>query len=194
MTRLLKAIMATAVDDGLIRRNPCLVKGAGTEKSPDWPVLSVAQIYALADATGPRYRALILLACFCGLRWGELAALCRCDIDTKTGTVRVTRQLTEVLGQPPIFGPPKSDAGRRTVVVPEMILPDVSSHLASFTPSEADALALTSIAESRCGTVISAAGSGCLRSPLLACPASTSMTCAMPGTSLSPTPGRTSAS
>src|ERR1017187_7106866 len=144
MTRLLKAIMATAVDDGLIRRNPCLVKGAGTEKSPEWPVLSVAQIYALADATGPRYRALILLACFCGLRWGELAALCRCDIDTKTGTVRVTRQLTEVLGQPPIFGPPKSDAGRRTVVVPEMILPDVSSHLASFTPPVADALAFTS--------------------------------------------------
>ncbi len=27
--RLLKAIMNTAVDDGLIRRNPCRIKGAG---------------------------------------------------------------------------------------------------------------------------------------------------------------------
>ena len=142
--RLLKAIMATAADDGLIRRNPCRVKGAGTEKSPERPVLTVAQVYALADAAGPRYRALVLLACFCGLRWGELAALRRCDIDIETGTVRVARQLTEVLGQPPIFGPPKSDAGRRTVVVPAMILPDISSHLASFTPPVADALAFTS--------------------------------------------------
>jgi integrase len=81
-------------------------------------VLTIAQVYALADATRLRYRALVLLACFCGLRWGELAALRRCDIDTDAGTVRVSRQLTEVAGQPPLFGPPKSDAGRRTVVIP----------------------------------------------------------------------------
>lgn len=113
--RLLKAIMATAADDGLIRRNPCRVKGAGTEKSPERPVLTVAQVYALADAAGPRYRALVLLACFCGLRWGELAALRRCDIDIETGTVRVARQLTEVLGQPPISGrPSRMRAGGRS--------------------------------------------------------------------------------
>ena len=142
--RLLKAIMATAADDGLIRRNPCRVKGAGTENSPERPVLSMAQVYALAEATGPRYKTLVLLACFCGLRWGELAALRRCDIDTETGTVRVSRQLTEVLGQPPAFGPPKSDAGKRNVIIPPMILPDISSHLASYAPPEADALVFTS--------------------------------------------------
>jgi integrase len=142
--RLLKAILATAADDGLIRRNPCRVKGAGTENSPERPVLTVAQVYALAEASGPRYRALVLLACFCGLRWGELAALRRCEIDIETGTVRVTRQLTEVPGRPLFFGPPKSDAGRRVVVIPPVILPDVSSHLASFTPPNADALAFTS--------------------------------------------------
>jgi hypothetical protein len=40
------------------------IKGASVEKSPERPVLTVAQVYALADAVGPRYRALILLACF----------------------------------------------------------------------------------------------------------------------------------
>jgi hypothetical protein len=50
--RLLKAIMNTAVDDGLIRRNPCRIKGAGQERSdgrsalqcarfPSWQTLSV---------------------------------------------------------------------------------------------------------------------------------------------------------
>jgi integrase-like protein len=33
--RLLKAILNTAVDDGMIRRNPCRIKGAGQEKSPE---------------------------------------------------------------------------------------------------------------------------------------------------------------
>jgi integrase len=107
-------------------------------------VLAVAQVYALADAASPRYRALVLLACFCGLRWGELAALRRCDIDTEAGTVRVVRQLSEVNGRPPFFGPPKSCAGKRTVVMPPTILPDVSCHLASFTQPDADALAFTS--------------------------------------------------
>ena len=36
--RLLKAIMYTAVDDGLIKRNPCRIDGAGQEHSPERPV------------------------------------------------------------------------------------------------------------------------------------------------------------
>lgn len=36
------------------------------------PVLSIAQIYALADAVGPAHRTLVLLASFASLRWAEL--------------------------------------------------------------------------------------------------------------------------
>ncbi|MFC3980785.1 tyrosine-type recombinase/integrase [Streptosporangium jomthongense] len=54
--RLLKAIMTTAVDDLLIKRNPCRIKGAGQEKSPERPVLSVAQVFRLADVVEGRYR------------------------------------------------------------------------------------------------------------------------------------------
>lgn len=91
--RLLRAIMNTAVDDGLIKRNPCRIKGAGNEKSPERPVLSVAQVYALADTVGPAYRARILLATFASLRWAELAALRPEDIDLAACTVRISRQL-----------------------------------------------------------------------------------------------------
>jgi integrase len=62
--RLLKAIMNTAVDDGLIRRNPCRIKGAAQDRSPERPVLSLQQVFTLADVIHPRYRALILLAVF----------------------------------------------------------------------------------------------------------------------------------
>jgi hypothetical protein len=69
--RLLKAIMTTAVDDGIIRRNPCRIKGAAADGSAERPVLSAWQIIDLADAIDPRYRALVLLAVFGSLRWAS---------------------------------------------------------------------------------------------------------------------------
>lgn len=126
--RLLRAIMNTAVDDGLIRRNPCRIKGAGTEESSERLVLSAAQVYALADAVGLRYRALILLATFASLRWAELAALRPEDIDLGACTVRVTRQLHyHQAGYS--FGPPKSRAGRRVVAFPNLITADLRQHI-----------------------------------------------------------------
>jgi integrase len=132
--RFLRAVMYTALDDGLIKRNPCRIKGAGNEESAERPVLSVVQVYALADAIGPAYRALILLATFASLRWGEVAALRPEDIDLDACTVRVTRQL-DVAGRN--FGPPKSRAGRRVVVFPDLIVPDLGKHLDAL-PAGAD--------------------------------------------------------
>jgi integrase len=142
--RLLKAIMNTAVDDGLIRRNPCRIKGAAQDRSPERPILSLQQVFTLADFIHPRYRALILLAVFGCLRWGELAALRRTDIDLATRTVRIERTLTELRGSGQVFGPPKTDAGHRTVAFPDFIVPNLTNHLAQFTAPEADALVFTS--------------------------------------------------
>lgn len=142
--RLLKAIMATTAEDNAIRRNPCRVKGASTEKSPERPTVTVPHVYQLADAAGDRYRALILLACFAGLRWGELAALRRADLDIGSGLLHVRRQLVEVAGRPPFFADVKSDAGRRTVAIPPVILADLTGHLDRHVAPEADALLFTS--------------------------------------------------
>jgi integrase len=95
-----------AVDDGLIRRNPCRVKGAGSQQFPERPVPTIRQIYDLAEAVGARYRALVLLAVFCSLRWGELAALRRADIDLAEGTVKVARTMHQLAGGGHSFGPP----------------------------------------------------------------------------------------
>jgi len=96
--RLIKAILNTAVDDGIIRRNACRIKGAGLEKSPERPVLTIPEVFALAEVIDPRYGALVLLGTFGSLRWGELAALRRKDIDLALCTIRVERQLTEMPG------------------------------------------------------------------------------------------------
>lgn len=93
---LLRAILGTAVSDELIRRNPCQVKGASTVHTPERPTATVKEVYALAEAVQPRYRALVLMAGFLGLRWGELIGLHRRDVDLEHRTVRVRRAVAEL--------------------------------------------------------------------------------------------------
>ena len=130
--RLLKAIMGTAVSDGLTKRNPCNIKGASVERSPERPVLSIGEVFALADAIDARYKALVLLATFANLRWGEAVALRRKDLDLEAGTVRVERVLVEVSGRPLHFGPPKTEAGVRTLPIPKVVLGAVKEHVERF--------------------------------------------------------------
>jgi len=73
--------MSTAADDGMIRRNPCRIRGAGQEHSPERPVLTAQQVFDLAAAVPERYRALILLAVFASMRW---ASWRRCADATST--------------------------------------------------------------------------------------------------------------
>jgi len=136
---VLKAIFATAVDDGLIRRSPCRIKGASAQHSPERPLITVRQVYALADSVGPRYRSLVLMAAFCSLRWGELAGLQRRDVDLAALTVRIDRSLHQSAAGGHVFGPPKSAASRRVVIIPDLIANEIAEHLnASVGPAPID--------------------------------------------------------
>jgi integrase len=147
--RLLKAVLNTALEDGMIRRNPCRLRGAGQESSAERPVLKVKQVFAMADAVGLRYRLLVLLAAFCGLRWGELAGLRRNrielimsseedDAEVVGAVIQVKEQLLELSNGKVVTGPPKSRAGNRRVIVPAIVLPDLLEHLRWSSNPEAD--------------------------------------------------------
>ncbi|HEX5117125.1 MAG TPA: site-specific integrase [Pseudonocardiaceae bacterium] len=146
--RLLRAVLNTAVEpDNILTRNPCKIPGADKETPAERPVMSVAQVFALADRVGdkkyggnPRYRMLIVLTAFASLRWGEVTALRRCDITDDCGSLRVTRAHVEIPGQGIVVGPPKSRAGVRTVTIPAAVRTDLRAHLAEFVGSGRDAL------------------------------------------------------
>ena len=139
----LRAVLNTAVDDELIRRNPCRIKGAGLERAPERPTATVAQVFDLAARVPTRFRVLVLLAAFTSLRYGELAALRRRDIDPDRGTITVRATMIERQNGGLIFGPPKTDAGRRTVTIPATLLPEVTAHLAAYVADDPDALVFT---------------------------------------------------
>ncbi|WP_323179070.1 tyrosine-type recombinase/integrase [Streptomyces sp. NBC_00320] len=135
---LLRAILGTAVSDELIRRNPCQVKGASTVHTPERPTATVQEVYALATAVQPRFRALVLMAGFLGLRWGELIGLHRRDIDLEQGTLRVRRAVAELENGQREIKAPKSAAGKRTVSIPGVIVPEIRQHLETYAEGGAD--------------------------------------------------------
>ncbi|ABD10581.1 site-specific recombinase XerD [Frankia casuarinae] len=142
--RLLRAVLMTAVrEDELIRTNPCRIPGADQENAPERPVLTVSQVFALAEKLGGRYRALVLVTTFASLRWGEVAALQRRDLDTDDGIVHIRQSLVEIGGQGVVLGPPKSRAGVRTVSLPAVILPWLRIHLAEYVADDPAAFVFT---------------------------------------------------
>jgi integrase len=141
--RLLRAILMTAAEDRLIPRNPCRIRGGGDEKPAERPVLTIAQVFDLADRLAARrYRALILLATFASLRWGEAIALRRCDLDLTARTVSIRRQYVETNGSL-VIAPPKSRAGARTVAFPATLAPELRQHLDAYVGPDNAALVFT---------------------------------------------------
>ncbi|MGN6606633.1 MAG: tyrosine-type recombinase/integrase [Jatrophihabitans sp.] len=137
--RLLRTVLATAVEDRLLRDNPCRIRGASAERPPERPTLTVEQVFALADGMPARYRALVMLGTFASMRFGELAALQRQHLDVDTGMIDIRVAQVELGTGELVTGPPKTAAGRRVVAVPTQLLPDLRRHLESFVgPSPTD--------------------------------------------------------
>ena len=132
--RLLRGMLVTAVEEGQLAANPCTLRGAADEWSPERPVLTVEQVLAVAEEVGPRWRAMVLLGAFCCLRIGELAALRREVVSMGPGppTVTVLATAGHVTGQGWVVGEPKSKAGRRTLTVPAAVVPDLRAHLVTY--------------------------------------------------------------
>jgi len=137
--RLLGRILGGAVEAGYLPASPCVIKGAGVERAPEMQVATPGQVRALAEAVPARYRAMILVAAYGGLRWGELVGLRVRHVDLLHGTVRIAEQIAEVNGTF-MVGPPKSEAGIRTVTLPTVAVAALADHLDRHPGAGADGL------------------------------------------------------
>jgi integrase len=131
-----RRVNPTAVDDDLIRRNPCRLPRAGLEAAAERPTLSVAQVGELAGQVPPRYSALILLTTYASLRWGEVIALQRRDLDLDACTVRVRHSYAELSTGEITLGPPKSRVGSRVVAFPRSLAQLLRAHLDEYAGPE----------------------------------------------------------
>lgn len=91
----LHAIFDVALDDELIARNPCRVKGASTDPSKRRPTFTDADVQKLHQATtDPQMRAILLILMGTGLRAGELVALDWSDVGLLDSQLSITRHWT----------------------------------------------------------------------------------------------------
>lgn len=131
---ILRAILNTAVEDELLSRNPCKIRGAGQPTSAERPLLDPQTVALLAAAMPPHLRALTLTAFYAHTRLGEVVALERRDVDLDAGTLRVERQQIEVSGSGPRVTPPKTSSVR-LVHLPAPAVAVLAEHLRNQGPA-----------------------------------------------------------
>lgn len=90
--------------------------------------LTHEQLHRLAVASG-RFRTFVLVLGYCGLRFGEAAALHVSDVDLKARRIRVSRSVTYVRGTGHVEGTTKNRSAR-TVPVPKFVAPLLETELA----------------------------------------------------------------
>src|SRR5512132_1355917 len=157
--RLLSRILGTATESGYLARNPCTIRGAAAEPAPEMRFATVAEVAALADASPRRLRALVLVAAYTGLRWGELAGLRVKRVDLLHRRITVAEQLLEVRGRL-AFGPTKTGAGLRTVTLPTVAAEALAEHLSTYADAGPDGLVLPAARAGPSVAATSLAGSG----------------------------------
>jgi integrase len=140
--QVLGRILQRAVEDGLIRTNPVRAVRPPAAEPKEARVPTTVEVEAVAEAIEPRYRAMLLLAAYGGLRFGECAGLQRRDLRLLERRVDVRRQVTEVRGVLEV-GPLKTTTSRRTVPIPSFLAEELASHLAAYTAPEPEAFVFT---------------------------------------------------
>jgi integrase len=71
---------------------------------------------------------ILTLALATGMREGELIGLRWSDIDLETGLLRITRTVTYVTGHGNVEGEPKTEKGRRNIMLPPFIVDALRQH------------------------------------------------------------------
>ncbi|NDK90427.1 tyrosine-type recombinase/integrase [Gordonia desulfuricans] len=140
---LMKSILKTAVEDGLIESNPCNVKGGSltsTKKKVRPPADD--ELEALIQAIDERYKALVVVAAAGGLRYGECLALTTDDVIIErdsAGEVDCVRlvvddAVVEGAGIPRESGEVKTEAGVRGISIFGRDAQIIADHVANLSP------------------------------------------------------------
>lgn len=146
----LGGVLADAQERGLVARNvvrDCRYRRSGDRQSRRGNRLQVgvdvpapADIRAIVSVASGRWRPLIITAIFTGLRASEIRGLRWCDVELDARVLYV-RQRADRWGE---IGPPKSEAGRRSVPLPPIVVNTLREWKLACPKSELDLVFPTS--------------------------------------------------
>lgn len=120
VVQVLNKTMNAALEDRLIAINPVAKLPLPKIEHEEMRFITSDEIWLLAEAIDPRYRAFVLVAGFSGLRLGELLGLRWDCVDFDRQRIQVLETLVDIEARID-FGPPKTKAGFRYVPVPSFV-------------------------------------------------------------------------
>jgi integrase len=142
---LLRGILNTAVADRRLLTSPCQIVGGAEYKSAKRPVGDEIDILRAAALMPERERVWVLLACWGGMRRGELLNLRRHQIDVEMQTIRIgpTRVQAGSVWVDQEDG--KTDAATRPIVLPALIMDALAYHLDHYVDADPMARIFTGV-------------------------------------------------
>ncbi len=121
-----RALFATAVEEGVIRSSPCTgLRIAGTTDH-ERRALTDDELDRLLEATAPHWRLVVRFLSQTGLRAGEFIALRWEDVDLDARRIRVRRRIYKGT-----VDAPKSRFGRREIPISPVLADELRSHRAT---------------------------------------------------------------
>ena len=117
-TIVLKRILGTAVDYGLIPENPVDKIAQPRVERSEMSFLTPEELHRLIEATPSSWRLLIALPALCGLRKGETLALEFSDVSTEAMSISITKSMRGGMASSP-----KTSSSVSTIPLPESLLP-----------------------------------------------------------------------
>lgn len=138
--KLTRRLLNAALDDERVSRNVAARIPMPQGDRKPITILRPEQLHAVVAELPERYRALALLGAYSSLRWSELVAVKKDDLDIEHRTVRVDERATEVGGGggPFAWGRPKTAGSRRVVDLPRLVVRPLAEHLLKFPPLRSD--------------------------------------------------------
>src|SRR6266702_6012538 len=125
----LNGALSNAVKWGLVGRNVASLVVLPHVERYEGQILTVDQAHKLLEAArGSRLDVLLLVALTTGMRRGELLSLRWSDVDFERGVLQVRRTLSRVSGMGYVECEPKTKAGRRKIMLTQVVLDALKEH------------------------------------------------------------------
>lgn len=134
----LSQMLASAVEDGLIPRNPASRARLPKRELPRVQPIAPAVIAKIAAALPDWLKVAVPLGIGVGLRQGEMSGLTVDRLDMLRKTLRVDRQLVDRHVEVPTHAPVKTASSNRTVPLAQFVVDALADHLARFPTDTAD--------------------------------------------------------
>lgn len=131
--KLVRMLLNRALDEELVSRNPAIGIRAPVPDRSRVRVLKPWELESVVEILPEQWRAFVLLGAYASLRWSELVAVKRDDIDVEERTLRVDEKVVEVGGRFE-WGEPKTKDSARTIHLPDVAVKPLAEHLLRFPP------------------------------------------------------------